>query len=85
MNWHLRLPGALYRQACDRAGSDTALADRVRSWLNAYVAGQSPPSLFAASGGHARAKALTPEARTAIAKTAARARWGSFWRLDEIE
>ena len=63
MNWRLRIPGALYRQAIDRAGSDAALAERVRSWLHAYVAGQSPGSLFAASGDHAvRALYLSDEA-----------------------
>ena len=76
MTWRLRLPGALYRQATDRAGSDVALAELVRTWLFAYVTGQSPASAFAASGGRARAQALTSKARTAIARKAAQARWG---------
>lgn len=76
MDWRLRLPGALYRQARDRAGSDAALADRVREWLTGYVTGQpTAGQQLAAQGGHARAASLTTEQRRESARRAARARW----------
>lgn len=67
MDWRLRIPGGLYRHAREKAGSDADLAALVRSWLERYL---DPPQ---AVGGHARMTALTPERRSEIARTAARA------------
>lgn len=68
MDWRVRLPGALYRQCVERAGSDADLAALVRLWLTRYL---DPPQ---AAGGQARAARLTPERRADIARSAARAR-----------
>ncbi len=75
MIWRTRLPGALYRRAIARAGSDRQLADAVRAWLDTYVSGQTAAQQLAASGGLASAQALSPEARQARARAAALARW----------
>lgn len=73
MNWRLRLAGGLYRRATQKAGSDAALADLVRGWLERYVdAAPSPQSL----GGQARAAQMTPAERSARMRDVARARWG---------
>ena len=69
MDWRLRLPSALYRLAVERAGSDAALADVVRGYLERYVG----PSQQA-NAARARAASLTPERRSEIARLAARAR-----------
>lgn len=71
MNWRLRLNGALYRKAMDKAGDDKSLAELVTKWLTAYVEGTSPQ----AKGGKATAAAMTDEERTARASHAAKARW----------
>lgn len=70
MDWRLRLPSALYRRAVAKAGSDADLAALVRSWLARYLE-PSPQAV----GGRARAARLTPEARSAIARQGAQARW----------
>ena len=77
MRWRVEVPGALYRQARDRAGSDAQLADWVRAALAAYVAGQSPRQQLAAEAGRASAAKLSPDARRAKAQRAAHARWGT--------
>ena len=71
MDWRLRLPGALYRRARDLAGSDAALADRVRHYLTQYVDGTTPQAL----GGRASAARLSEDERREKARAAARARW----------
>ena len=81
MDWRLRLPGALYRQARDKAGSDAQLATAVRDWLEDYATGQGQlledaAQQLGASGGRASAEARTPEERSAKARAAAKARWG---------
>lgn len=68
MDWRLRLPGALYRRAAEKAGSDADLARLVQSWLERYL---DPPQ---AAGGVARCASLTPERRSEIARAAALAR-----------
>lgn len=70
MDWRLRLPGALYRLALDKAGSPAALAALVVGWLTRYVDGSEPHRRAA----RARADSLTPERRSAIARQAAMAR-----------
>ena len=71
MDWRVRLPGAIYRQAVDRAGSDADLARLVVAYLTTYVDGTSAQSL----GGRARAAALSDEERRAHARRMAAARW----------
>ena len=71
MDWRLRLPGALYRMAVDRAGSDADLARIVRDYLGRYVDGTTAQQ----AGGRARAERLSPERRAEIARAAAQARW----------
>ena len=70
MNWRIRLPGALYRLARDKAGSDAALADLVTRYLDAWVSGTTAQAL----GGKARAESITPERRTEIARAGGLAR-----------
>lgn len=69
MDWRLRVPGALYRRAVDRAGSDGELARRVRDYLTRYVADTLPHQIAA----RARANRLSPERRSEIARIAQRA------------
>lgn len=71
MDWRLRLPGALYRRACEKAGSDADLARLVSQWLTTYVDGTSPQAL----GGRSTAARRTPEERSASARAAVQARW----------
>lgn len=65
MEWRVRLPGAIYRRARDRAGSDAQLAALVRDYLETYVSGQTPAQPLAAQGGRASAASLTAEERRA--------------------
>ncbi len=75
MDWRLRLPGALYRQAVDRAGSDRELSAVVRQWITDYVEGRSASQALASRGGVARRDRMTPEQRADAASRAAQARW----------
>lgn len=68
MDWRIRIPGGLYRQCVERAGSDADLALLVRGWLERYL---DPPQ---AAGGVARSARMTPERRSEIARAAALAR-----------
>ena len=70
MDYRLRLSGYLYRAALAKAGSPAALQALLREHLTRYVAGTS----WGAQGGRARALALTPERRRAIALLGAQAR-----------
>lgn len=42
MDWRLRLPGAMYRRASDRAGGERSLAALVLAWLTTYVQHGTP-------------------------------------------
>lgn len=70
MNFRLRLPGAIYRQARDRAGDDATLHDRLVAYVTAYATGHTAQQ----QGGSASAARLTPEARRERARRAAWAR-----------
>ena len=69
MTWRLRLPGALYRRAVERAGSDADLARLVAAYLTRYAEGQH------ADAARARSASLTPERRSEIARAAVATRW----------
>lgn len=71
MDWRIRLPGGLYRQAVDKAGGDAQLAQVVRLWLERYTSAEP----IGAAGGAARAASLTPERRREIARQAVATRW----------
>jgi hypothetical protein len=60
----------VYRLAVDRAGSDRALADLVRTWIARYAEGTTQQ----AEAARARAASLTPERRSEIARQAVQAR-----------
>lgn len=89
MDWRLRgIPPALWRRVRDKAGD--RLHDVLLGLLRAYVddqidplSGQTPAGAFAASGGRARAEALTPVERSTSARAAARARWASEKRAEK--
>ena len=53
-----------------------ALTICLPSMYDSFMTNDTPFSMNAAKGGKARASVLSPEERTLIAKTAARARWG---------
>lgn len=74
MNWRVRVPGALYRQAVEAAGGDVKLQGHVVRWLDSYVLGRSEAQVTGAAGGRAAAAYMTAEQRHARAKKAARAR-----------
>lgn len=71
MDFRVRLPGAVYRQARDRAGDDTALEQLIVAHVTAYAAGQTAQQ----RGGQARAQQMSRAERSASAKAAAIARW----------
>ena len=70
MDWRLRVPSAIYRLAMARAGSDRALADLAVRWLTRYAQGETQHQQAA----QARARSLSPERRSEIARQAALAR-----------
>jgi len=72
MNWRIRLPGAVYRKAVDRAGSDASLADIARQWVSDYA--DEKPSAQQL-GGRASQAALTPEQRSVRMKALVERRW----------
>lgn len=74
MNWRVRLPGALYRLALEKAGDDGALAELVTRWLDAYVRGQSEAQANGARGGKVAAERMTPEERRARGQKAVETR-----------
>lgn len=71
MDWRIRIPSASYRLAVARLGSDAALAERVR----AYIERLTVPPPGSALGAAARVAKQTPEERQSIARKAAQARW----------
>lgn len=71
MRWRVELPGAIYRQAREKAGDDKALTALVVQWLTTYASGDS----IQAQGGRAAAAAMSQTARTARARAGGRARW----------
>lgn len=75
MDWRIRLPGGLYRQAATKAGGDAQLAQRVRVWLERYAADERQQA--GAKGGTTRAARMTPEALSDAARKAALARWST--------
>lgn len=72
MDWRVRVPGAVYRLAVEKAGSDKALAEMVAGWIGQWASGQTAQQL----GGRARAARMTPEERSAAARRAGYARHG---------
>lgn len=72
MDWRLRVPGGLYRRACEQAGSDADLAALVRTWLERYI---DPVPTAQQLGGRASAARLTPAERQEKARRAVEARW----------
>lgn len=71
MTYRLRLPGAVYRAARDRAGDDTALHDILLRYVTAYASGQTAQQ----RAGSTTASRATPEQRSARARAAVTARW----------
>lgn len=71
MDFRVRLPGAIYRQASEKAGDDASLARLVVAYVTAYATGTTPQQLGAAASN----AGMTPEQRTERAKRAAAARW----------
>ena len=68
----LHIPIALLTRATERAiASGTTLNAVLRAFLTAYANGTTA----AQAGGRARARALSPETRTQIARKASLARW----------
>ena len=70
MDWRLRVPSAIYRLALARAGSDRALTELATRWLTRYAQGETQHQQAAI----ARARSLSPERRSEIARQAALAR-----------
>ena len=70
MNWHLRIPSALYRVAIKKTGGDAKLAEWVNRAILTYVTGDTAVQALSRMGGLARADALTPEQRSDIARRA---------------
>ena len=70
MNWHLRIPSALYRVAVKKSGGDAKVSEWVNRAIVAYVTGDTAEQALSRAGGHARAQSLTPERRLDIARRA---------------
>lgn len=71
MDFRLRLPGAVYRQARDKAGDEASLAALLVAYLTAYAEGRTAQQ----RGGVASAARLTPEKRSARGRQAVAVRW----------
>lgn len=71
MDFRLRLPGAIYRQARDKAGDDASLAALLVRYVTQYATGTTAQQ----RGGVVASAKLTTEERRARASAAATARW----------
>lgn len=70
MDLRVRMPGAVYRMARDKAGDDKALLAQIVRFVTDYATGAT----MQAKGGRARAKALSSDERSAIARAGGLAR-----------
>lgn len=71
MDFRLRISGAVYRRALDRAGSPQALSDILTRYLSQYAEGQTAQQ----AGGRATWEGVSVEERSARLRHAANARW----------
>lgn len=74
MDWRLRIPGALYRRAAEKAGGQMPLATLVVQWLTDYV---DPPLTLQQRAGQARQASMSTEERSEAGRAAARRRWSA--------